>query len=150
MSVRAKFRCISVTHTWDEVTTFCFRPVFAHNGEGASEENKRFWKATPNGSLELVFAEPPVPSYRPGSYYYLDLREVETERPWTVYSVERIHEGQTNVCLHPAWHTHGSPRTGTLRLGLDVVSAYDWFTPGARWSLELTLVPEAPQVPPGP
>lgn len=42
-----------------------------------SQENKKFWKATPNGKLELSITHPDAAKYfEVGKEYYLDFTEV--------------------------------------------------------------------------
>ena len=69
--IRAKFLCISVTKSkhWDNTGRFLhtakFQPV-----QSGSEENKKFFEATPSGHLEIgTFVEN---HFEPGQAYYLD------------------------------------------------------------------------------
>lgn len=76
MTVRAKFRCLSVKHTYEHHQIVKLAPV---NQRAAvrNEENKLFWTATPNGELRLGFNGPAVDDegkpFSPGFYYYIDL-----------------------------------------------------------------------------
>lgn len=71
--VRCKFKCQSVTEQvgWGEHKTLFsaeFSPV-----SGGSDENKRFWDATPSGSFEIeTVKEMP---FTVGADYYLDISE---------------------------------------------------------------------------
>ena len=73
MTVRAKFVCQSVTQTKQHdgkvVNTFKFMAVYG--GQGANEENKKFWEATPSGSVELSCVREEV-KFEIGKEYYLD------------------------------------------------------------------------------
>ena len=73
--VRAKFRCMSVeevegydgTNRWN--VRFC--PV-----SGTSEENERFWSATPDGLIELrVVNKDAVDEFKVGGEYYVDFQQ---------------------------------------------------------------------------
>jgi hypothetical protein len=69
---RAKFHCDSETNyggrTWRE---YKFSAVCADE----VDENQRFHKATPNGSLTITVDNPGV-VFEPGKSYYLDFTEV--------------------------------------------------------------------------
>jgi hypothetical protein len=74
MSVRAKFVVGSITRTkhWDankgEVQTIKLSPVFA-----GSEENKKFYEATPTGTIELgTVNEEAAKTFELGKEYYVD------------------------------------------------------------------------------
>jgi hypothetical protein len=75
MRVRAKFRCTSVTKVvgWgghEFLWTAKFQVVTGHDG-GDSEDNKKFWAATPSGSLELssIIED----AFEVGKAYYIDI-----------------------------------------------------------------------------
>jgi hypothetical protein len=79
MQVRAKFKCTSVSHAESGskenpiAYSASFTPVFGTMGE--SEENKKFWKYTPSGKLELnTILEMP---FVVGKQYYLDISEAD-------------------------------------------------------------------------
>jgi hypothetical protein len=86
MSVRAKFRCIEVgkkyshtnSHNQDE---FYFNvrllPVLGDKrGHGFSEENKKFYSATPSGEIEMqMVSEQTAARFEPGKPYYVDFTE---------------------------------------------------------------------------
>lgn len=70
--VRSKFVCTSVTKSkhWDGSGRFLFTAKFTPVTSG-SDENKKFFDATPSGLLELgTFKED---HFEPGKAYYLDL-----------------------------------------------------------------------------
>ena len=79
MKVRAKFklstieRSIQNTHDGEnwilrEVQTLGFHPVF-----DGSEENKKFWEATPNGKITLICVnEEAWKLFNLGEEYYID------------------------------------------------------------------------------
>lgn len=85
--VRAKFRLNSYTaelhgrnaedgsRTSVEKRTLNFTPVYSSNG---NDENKRFWDATPSGSLQLGTVNPDAWSqFEVGKEYYLDFTPAE-------------------------------------------------------------------------
>lgn len=75
MNVRAKFYCSSVTKKvhWernsDGSTKYVFDAQF-HPVTGTTDENKKFYAATPSGQLNLVSILPDA--FEPGKEYYLD------------------------------------------------------------------------------
>ena len=74
--VRGKFTLQSITqHHWSP-TAQTFRFMAVH--DTATEENKRFSKATPNGSLEMTVDNPPAQAFfELGKTYYLDFTKAE-------------------------------------------------------------------------
>lgn len=131
MSVRAKFRCMSVTHTWDGVVIYKMMPV---NDKG-DEENKQFWKWTPSGDLELVYFKAQDPVYEVSGYFYLDFTP---DGVWEVSSIEQHVRSNFNVCLHPDWGAQEGLKSGTLRMGISNPDAYEQFKLGDKWSLQIT------------
>jgi len=68
MSVRAKFRVSSITHYEGSNTSVKLAPVV-----GGSEENKRFYKYTPGGLIELsTVNEESAAQFKVGAEYYVD------------------------------------------------------------------------------
>lgn len=72
--VRAKFTCISVTkyrHGWggEQSSPFHYNYKFQAVSSG-SEENKKFFAATPSGSVELSALSSEL--FEVGKEYYLD------------------------------------------------------------------------------
>lgn len=70
MNARCKFVCVSKTIRGageSQNNSFEFGPV-----TGGSEENKSFWKYTPNGRLEFSCTNPDV-DFIPGQEYFLDI-----------------------------------------------------------------------------
>ena len=73
MSVRAKFKCLSVTETEGGLKTARLQPV--HIG---SPENAEFFKYTPSGSIELSVMNPAAAvHFVPGKSFYIDFTETE-------------------------------------------------------------------------
>ncbi len=70
-TVRSKFKCTSKTEF--EYGGFEVKFVPVYGGADATDENKRFWDATPNGELRLSGIKKPVADlYQVGREYYLD------------------------------------------------------------------------------
>ncbi len=72
MTVRAKFKVDSVTrrkeHDGQESQTIRLMPVIS-----GSEENKRFYKYTPSGNIELCTVNPEAGNqFELGKEYYID------------------------------------------------------------------------------
>lgn len=76
MVVRAKFRVNKITRVdWNSDITVV--SMTAVNDDGI-EENKRYHKYSPSGSLEITIDNPPASEYfKLGKSYYLDFTEVE-------------------------------------------------------------------------
>lgn len=73
MTVRCKFRCTEVTKRthWDtKKGGYLYSAKFAPVYDG-SEENKKFYEATPSGSLEVGTYKQDV--FAPGQEYYIDI-----------------------------------------------------------------------------
>lgn len=86
MSVRAKFRCMSVGKQYsytdaenNDVFHYSVRllPVLGNKrGHGFSEENKKFYAATPSGEIEMsMVSETAIALFEPGKSYYVDFTE---------------------------------------------------------------------------
>lgn len=124
MLLKAKFRLTSTTEEingYDQQIppslTHTLRPVSPKgpsNPEG-SEENQRFWEATPGGELLWTI----FPSQREklgdrfrlwGEYYVYAERSVDGTVPpgelaWMLGDVHLTPHGQLNVCWHPHAHS---------------------------------------------
>lgn len=92
--IRAKFRCLKVTRTWDGHENIELAPVMANSGDNF-EENKSFWDASPSGKMELTYIGPSP--YEPGAFYYIDMHQGGGD--WSLSSVT-YGEGQGSVNLH--------------------------------------------------
>jgi hypothetical protein len=76
MTIRCKYRCTEVTKrtSWDKSKGFLYTAKFTPVMEG-SAENKRFYEATPSGSLEIgTYKED---HFEVGKEYYIDLTLAE-------------------------------------------------------------------------
>ena len=74
--MRAKFKLNSITRQLDyygkEQWSIKLSPVSKQDAEG-NDENKRFWEATPSGSIEFICCiKNAVDSMELGEMYYVD------------------------------------------------------------------------------
>ena len=74
MTVRAKFRCMSVETFAHAGGTRTFR--FSAEYDTTVPEDQRYAKYTPSGELRISVDNPAV-AFEPGTSYYLDFRPVE-------------------------------------------------------------------------
>lgn len=76
--VRAKFECKSITLQQDwrdrskKLHTVRLEPVTSD-----SEENAKFWAATPGGAIELTCIDPAAAQFELGKQYYVDFTPAE-------------------------------------------------------------------------
>lgn len=69
MSVRCKFKCVSIERTENGCSNLTFRAVTS-----GSEENKQFFKWTPSGELKVATVNNEAAAqFEPGKDYYLDI-----------------------------------------------------------------------------
>lgn len=74
MSVRAKFQVQSITETSWGATIFKLAPMY----DTSIEEDRRYSKATPSGSLEMQIDNPPAAKFfELGKSYYIDFSKAE-------------------------------------------------------------------------
>lgn len=72
-TTRAKFLCQTVTQYSGDLRSVRLTAI-----TGTSEENKTFWKYTPNGTIEMSIDNPPASAlFEPGKAYYVDFSEAE-------------------------------------------------------------------------
>jgi len=72
--VRGKFTLHSIQHHSYGGQTFRFGAVY----DNGTEENRRFAKATPSGTLEMTVDNPPAQAFfELGKTYYLDFSKAE-------------------------------------------------------------------------
>jgi len=144
MSVRAKFRCLSVTKTWDGYGEVMFKPVMPKydGAPGGAEENQAFWEASPSGTMEARYrqwAELP----EPGSYWYVDMEPAE-KGEWRLWEVACHGQNQMGIKFSLDWNKDRA--MAKAELGIDILNkdAFHHFegTSGTRWTV--TIHPAAP------
>lgn len=145
-SVRAKFRCLGITHKWNKEIVAELGVVMNKKGEHY-QENKLFWEYTPTGKCELVFHE--ECELEVGAYYYVDLVETEEEDAWHLNSLRLSDNGQGDVSF--SWYKprkdYQAPlgagmHRGSLEMGIESgkTKALDAFQkPGTRWKVAFTF-----------
>lgn len=79
--VRAKLRCLEISRRWNQTTEVRLAPVTAKNrwtreNDDHSEENARFWSASPTGEMKVMFDPGAEVPYEAGRCYYIDLERV--------------------------------------------------------------------------
>lgn len=74
MSVRAKFRCNSITIHEGDTREYSFSAVYGKDGT----DNAQWSKWTPNGSLKMTINNPACfDKFEVGKEYYLDFTQAE-------------------------------------------------------------------------
>jgi hypothetical protein len=113
MSVRCKFRCLSITHnatpnlTGTEVRLVPVCPKSSSYPNGC-EENKSFWDATPSGELKVSFAQDAEVPFLLGRSYYIDLEQTdEGDDLWKLWEVNQ-HSSDICIRLGLGW-SHDRP-----------------------------------------
>ena len=74
--IRAKFRCMKRSVDWQQHVEIEMKPAYPQCSDepGGSEENRKFWEATPSGSIRLLFREESI-AFVPGDFYYVDVEQ---------------------------------------------------------------------------
>jgi len=170
-NVQAKFRCLGIEKTWDNIEVVRLQAVHAGKNGVQSEENKAFWKASPNGEFTLRITNPESQGKMESSeYYYLDFREdvpghmkdlgdqVLTVAMVVDY-VGKYRSGQTEVRMNPCHGTWDAENKKTIphpingkiwlewvnaefKMSIDNPTACDKFSPGDYLWIELRKSPE--------
>lgn len=145
MSVRCKFRCMSLmTHAENGVTVNLL-PVIAkskHWPEG-SEENRMFWEATPSGEATLVFKPEAEVPFKSGQFYYIDLTEMpgsENKDHWKLWELVE-HEHSLGVKVSLGWsNDRPDLARGDLSMQIENLGAWPAFQGkvGTRWEVVFT------------
>ena len=151
--VQAKFRCLSFTHRLlnggpSTDVSVDLKPVIAKSKDwpGGSEENLKFWTATPSGEANVVYRTKPADTpFEVGGYYYVDLvlADGSEVRPWKLWRVEQV-EGQLNIQFGLAWGAVATISSGSLSLGIQNRLAWHPFLkagPGSKWVITFSPAP---------
>jgi len=135
--VRAKFRVMEISRYWNgECTCVRLLPVYAKcdrfpDEKDVSEENARFWDATPSGEAALRFDGVGDVPFILGDCYFIDMAPAE-ESEWKLAT--RTHrETQLDVELSRSWQDK-------VVMSINNESAWDAFGGkiGAPWSVHFT------------
>jgi hypothetical protein len=138
--VRAKFRCLSIAEKWDRSFVAELAPVM-QKGEN-SEENQKFWNASPCGECALTFNV--EHDLEVGAYYYIDM-VADEKGGWSLNSVTDRGEGSGEVVFYfyrqydwKKTKPHGLI-TGELKIGIDghhteALAAFG--KAGTKWKVE--------------
>ncbi len=155
--VRAKFRCMSITQEIENWTVRLL-PVIAKTEyyPGGSEENKKFWSATPTGEMKLLFRAQDIAGFGGnditrfvvGDRYYLDLSLAanEKEEPWNLRTISQS-DSRLEVVFQLNYDTRvQAPRWGELTMGIDNELAWPHFLPyiSTIWKLTLAKATQGP------
>ena len=147
--VRAKFRCLGITHRYDHNFIVELGAVMNKKGDNF-EENKSFWNCTPTGKAEVVCVH--ECDFEPGAYYYVDLVESGEDDDWHLNYVRLSDNGQGDVSfswfrrMPKGWDykqpTLPGPHRGSLEMTIEsgktkALSVFD--KPGSTWKVAFTL-----------
>ena len=139
--VRAKFRCMSILHAWNNQFTVEMQPVVA---SGENEENRAFWNATPTGEIRLVYGE--GTAFMPfvvGDYYYVDMapdgEDGRADPPWRLYELSQT-EHRLGITLSSPWDNAKPLISGSVKMGIDNADAWSHFLGkvGSAWAVIFT------------
>ena len=157
MKIRAKLRCMDSTQHWNNRVTYRFMPVTGHGDGKAGEENKSFWRYTPGGEAELGVIQNskfwtehgkgkpgfPVPEYKPGDYFYVDM-EPDEDGLWTIDRKTDRGDGNGEVDF-VFWQKRDhsmqpGQNHGKLNLLIDNPPAFEGLgKAGAKWKVTFTF-----------
>lgn len=138
--IRAKFRCLAITTTYDKTTVVKLGPV---KRDGKDEENSFFWKYTPSGEAELTFPKGWKGPFTAGDYYYLDMTPDE-KGGWRIQQIDQ-QDYNVNIAFS-AGQDGQDPDTGmrwgSIKLGLsgEAAGARAALQPhGSKWNIQFKL-----------
>lgn len=131
-TIRAKFRCMSVTRTWDGIENCEFRPV---KRDGKDAENDKFWDASPSGEAKLAFKG--ECGIQQGAYYYIDMTADE-EGDWSAGTISWHSGGGGNIQLYRGWQqTDKGLFHGSIEIGVNYDKVLELFgRPDGKWKVE--------------
>lgn len=135
--IRIKFRCLSITQRLTS-TTVDLKPVIAKTPTypGGSEENQKFWTATPHGDATFIYQGAPSDTpFVVGSYYYFDIEEAAPGgRPWVMAKVSEC-PSQLIVEMSLKWLDGEPVASASILLSIENREAWPTFKgkPGTTW-----------------
>jgi hypothetical protein len=140
--VRAKFRCLEISYRLNQ-TLVKLKPVIAKNDDwpNGSEENAKFWSASPHGEIEFSYDEGVGHPFKLRGYYYLDMEpgDESEERPWKLWSLEQS-ESTLTIKMGMSYDNEATLRSASLMLSIENVDAWPHFqgTIGTPWKVSMT------------
>jgi len=153
MSVRAKFRTMEISQQWNgECVIVRLLPVIAKATREsgcwvdpeASEENRKFWDATPSGEAELVFKGLDLDAvpFDIGECVYIDIQMLNAtpgdERAWQLEAVTSSHN--LSVCFRLEWADEPL-RSGVVKMDIANEGAWHHFQGHHLTAWDLTFTP---------
>lgn len=137
--IRAKFRCLGIEKTWDNLTKVRLAPVMASDGH---PENEKFWSATPTGEATLKYRGPAP--FEPGDFYYIDMKPLDDSENWTLDTMTLSASGAGEVSF--SRYTSWDPKLplefmeGALKMYIEPSETLKLFgKPGAKWSVTFSF-----------
>lgn len=127
--VIAKFRCLEIKEGL-RMTVVTLKPVISKSDvwPGGSEENAKFWKASPYGEITLNYSDGRAHLFEVGAYYYVDFSGDKGEA-WAVQEVSRTPSTLTAKLGLPWLHRFdGRPTEGNLTLTIENQAAWPLFS----------------------
>lgn len=142
---QAKFRVLSITEERDHRVRFILKPVTPNSPtmswctEEKSEENARFWSATPSGEAEM-WAKPEEAvamreQYPVGRAVFIDFAPISVDEmdgeSWGLSSLQ-VYTSQVTVQLHPLAPTVSGKLVMGVQLKPTCVALLDALVPSLR------------------
>ena len=126
--IRAKFRCMESSNSWNHYRIYKFLPVMADDG---APENAMLWDATPSGRAEMSFKAAPDndQQFIVGDYYYIDMAPAESD--WRLNSItdHGPHQRSVLFSFDPKITDYDKPgpRRGVLEMDVNNEATFDVF-----------------------
>jgi len=141
--IRCKLRVLEDKRRLD-VRYLDLKPVIAKSATypGGSEENARFFKATPTGQCELWYAPGAAPIADIGEYVYVDMNE-DPAGDWTFADV-KASTGARTPTLNLQYNHDRELRSAQLTLQIEnpeAWAAFDLSRLGTRWLVSFVRAP---------
>jgi hypothetical protein len=140
--VRAKFRVLGINYRLS-YTVVELKPVIAKSESwpDGSEENRKFWSASPSGESELVYKAGVEIPYQLGDYVYIDMTPGEDGRPWKLWEVSHS-ESQLGVSFGLGHDTTQDLTHASLKIDIENEGAWESFQgkQGSKWVVAYTKV----------
>ena len=148
----AKFRVIAISHRLQGsvVEMLPVTPKSEYEPHG-SEENKKFWDATPAGEIKLSYHLDAPIELELGSHYRIHFTETDENDPgrrWKLFRVGQT-EDQMDVHFGMSWDTGKAPAHGEAEMLIRNKGAWPHFEgkAGTYWDVIFEHVPVAGEKP---